>query len=73
MVVTEDGELWTCGKSGVLGHGDHANRLVLTRVGAERFRGTKIAMVTGGLFYSIAVNDTKEDNKSPNTPTARVY
>ena len=55
LVVTEDGELWTCGQSYALGHGDYADRLVPTRVGAGRFGGAKIAMVAAGSLHSIAV------------------
>ena len=35
MIVTEDGQLWTCGQSFAMGHGadDYADRLVPTRVG----------------------------------------
>jgi len=40
--VTRDGALWSCrwGHYGQLGYGDTADKLVLTLVGEERFRGT---------------------------------
>jgi len=57
MVLTVGG-LWTCGKGkhGKLGHGDIANRLVLTQVAAEHFEGNaQIVMVAAGGSHSVAM------------------
>ena len=57
MVLTVGG-LWTCGKGkyGKLGHGDIANRLVLTQVAAEHFEGNaQIVMVAAGALHSVAM------------------
>mmetsp|Transcript_53271 Transcript_53271/g.86260 ORF Transcript_53271/g.86260 Transcript_53271/m.86260 type:complete len:174 (-) Transcript_53271:119-640(-) len=56
MVLTVGG-LWTCGKGedGKLGHGDEADRLVLTQVAAEHFEGNaQIVMVAAGKLHSVA-------------------
>jgi len=57
LVLTVGG-LWTCGKGehGVLGHGDEADKLVLTQVAAECFKGNaQIVMVAAGAGHSAAV------------------
>jgi len=57
LVLTAGG-LWTCGAGqyGVLGHGDIADKLVLTLVVAEGFEGNvQLAMVAAGFLHSVAV------------------
>ena len=54
LVLTVGG-LWTCGKGnyGALGHGDEADKLVLTQVAAECFKGNaQIVMVAAGVRHS---------------------
>jgi len=58
LVLTAGG-LWTCGagQHGGLGHGDEADKLVLTLVAVERFEGNAhIAMVAAG-FRSSGVRE----------------
>ena len=49
--------MWSCsdGVNGQLGHGDKADELVLTLVGAEGFRGGLIVMVAAGGAHSVAL------------------
>jgi len=49
LVLTAVG-VWSCcwGDFGQLGHGDKADKLVLTLVGAEGIRGAQIVMVAAG-------------------------
>lgn len=49
--------LWSCGFGyyGQLGHGDMAEKLVLTLVGVEGFRGGQIVMVEASGLHSVAV------------------
>jgi len=49
--------VWSCGWGdyGQLGHGDTADKLVLTLVGAEGFRGVQIDMVAVGGAHSVAL------------------
>jgi len=57
LVLTAGG-LWTCGfgQNGRLGHGDEADKLVLTQVVAQRFDGNaQIVMVAAGGMHSMAV------------------
>jgi alpha-tubulin suppressor-like RCC1 family protein len=54
LVVTEDGELWTCGRVYALGPGDSQDKLVPTRVGVLRFGGAKIDMAAAGVFHAIS-------------------
>jgi len=57
MVLTV-GSLWTRGEGqyGKLGHGDEANRLVLTQVAAKHFEGNaQIVMVAAGASHSVVV------------------
>ena len=51
------GGAWTCGWGHVsqLGHGDEADKLVLTLVTAEWFEGDTIVMVAGGMCNSEAL------------------
>jgi len=52
------GSLWTCGEGeyGKLGHGDEADRLVLTQVATEHFAGNaQIVMVAAGNSHSVVV------------------
>ena len=55
--VTRDGALWSCGWGhyGQLGYGDTADKLVLTLVGAEGFRGAQIVMVAADGLHSVAL------------------
>jgi len=57
LVLTAMGLVWSCGDNGngQLGHGDTADKLVLTLVGAEGFRGVQIAMVAAGGSHSVAL------------------
>jgi len=56
LVLTGVG-LLSCGfgDDGQLGHGDKAERLVLTLVTAEGFRGAQIVMVAAGATHSVAL------------------
>eukprot|EP00277_Geminigera_cryophila_P014150 CAMPEP_0179452312 /NCGR_PEP_ID=MMETSP0799-20121207/36202_1 /TAXON_ID=46947 /ORGANISM="Geminigera cryophila, Strain CCMP2564" /LENGTH=313 /DNA_ID=CAMNT_0021248117 /DNA_START=33 /DNA_END=970 /DNA_ORIENTATION=+ len=56
LVLTAGG-LWTCGagQHGGLGHGDEADKLVLTCVGAVEFRGAHIVMVAAGGHHSVTL------------------
>jgi len=56
LVLTADA-VWSCGcgSYGQLGHGDTADKLVLTLVGAEGFRGAQIVMVAAGGLHSVAL------------------
>ena len=57
LVLTVGG-LQTCGsgKCGALGHGDEADKLVLTQVAPERFEGNaQIVMVAAGLRHSVGM------------------
>ena len=57
LVLTVGG-LRTCGsgKCGALGHGDEADKLVLTQVAPERFEGNaQIVMVAAGLRHSVGM------------------
>jgi len=48
----------TCGKGnyGALGHGDEADKLVLTQVAVERFKGiAQIVMVAAGFRHSVGM------------------
>jgi len=49
--------IWSCGLGGYgrLGHGDIADKLVLTLVGAEVFRGAQIVIVAAGGAHSVAL------------------
>ena len=49
--------VWSCGWGlhGQLGHGDTADKLVLTLMGAEGFGGVQIAMVAAGGSHSVAL------------------
>jgi alpha-tubulin suppressor-like RCC1 family protein len=53
----DKGQVWSCGLGyyGQLGNGDTANKLVLTLVGAEGFRGAQIVMVVAGGAHSVAL------------------
>jgi hypothetical protein len=57
LVLTAMGLVWNCGYNGngQLGHGDKADKLVLTLVGAEGFRGVQIVMVAAGGSHSVAL------------------
>jgi len=57
LVVTKDGALWTFGRgqNGALGHNDHNNRLVPTRIEAQHFGNAKIVSIAGGESHSAAV------------------
>jgi len=57
LVLTAVGLVWSCGygEYGQLGHGDMADKLVLTLVGAEGFRGAQIIMVAAGGLHSVAL------------------
>ena len=57
LVLTATGLVWSCGDNehGGLGHGDKADKLVLTLVGAEGFRGVQIVMVAAGGSHSVAL------------------
>jgi len=57
LVLTGVGLVWSCGdgRSGRLGHGDTADKLVLTLVGAEGMRGAQIVMVAAGTLHSVAL------------------
>jgi len=57
LLLTAAGRVLSCGFGhfGQLGHGDKANKLVLTLVAAEQFRGAKIVMVAAGGFHSVAL------------------
>jgi len=50
-------EMWSCGCGmyGQLGHGDIADKLVLTLVGADGVRGVQIVMVATGAAHSVAL------------------
>lgn len=48
---------WGNGKRGRLGHNDHCDRLVPTRVGRERFGGAKITTADCGGALSAAVSE----------------
>jgi len=54
VVLTADSRVLTCGSGdrGRLGHGDTADKLVLTQVGMGHFKGVRIVMVAAG--YDIA-------------------
>jgi len=57
LVLTVGG-LWTCGSAeyGALGHGDEADKLVLTQMAPERFKGNaQIVMVAAGLRHSMGM------------------
>ena len=55
--IRDKGQVWSCGLEyyGHLGNGDTANKLVLTLVGAEGFRGAQIVMVVAGGAHSVAL------------------
>jgi len=57
LVLTAVGLVWSCGDGefGRLGHGEMAEKLVLTLVGAEGFRGAQIVMVAAGGPHSVAL------------------
>ena len=57
LVLTAMGLVWCCGRNdcGELGHGDEADKLVLTLVGEEGFRGVQIVMVAAGEAHSVAL------------------
>jgi len=59
LVLTAAGLLWSCGYggNGQLGHDDTANKLVMTLVGSEEFRGAHIVMVAAGRWHSIALGE----------------
>jgi len=57
LVLTVAGLVWSCGWGlfSQLGHGDTADKLVLTLVAVEGFRGTQIVMVAAGGRHSVAL------------------
>jgi len=57
LVLTAAGFVWSCGygRYGRLGHGDEADKLVLTCVGAVEFRGAHIVMVAAGGHHSVTL------------------
>eukprot|EP00277_Geminigera_cryophila_P002326 CAMPEP_0179427482 /NCGR_PEP_ID=MMETSP0799-20121207/13417_1 /TAXON_ID=46947 /ORGANISM="Geminigera cryophila, Strain CCMP2564" /LENGTH=482 /DNA_ID=CAMNT_0021202547 /DNA_START=278 /DNA_END=1726 /DNA_ORIENTATION=+ len=57
VVLTAVGCLWSCGWGffGQLGHGDTADKLVMTLVGEEGFRGAQIVMVAAGGYHNVAL------------------
>jgi len=57
----EGGHLWSCGWGDYsrLGHGDTADKLVLTLVRAEGFRGAQIVMAAAGGLHSVALEVEK--------------
>ena len=59
VVLTADNRVLTCGAGdrGQLGHGDTVNKLVLTQVGVEHFKGVRIVMVAAGDEHSAAVGE----------------
>jgi len=59
MAVTKDGALWTVGMggNGTLGHNDHNNTLVLTRVEAQHFGNSNIFSTAFAYSHSAAVTE----------------
>jgi len=59
LAVTKDGALWTFGNGaiGALGHNDHNNRLVPTRIEAQHFGNANIVSTAGGGSHSAAVTE----------------
>ena len=57
LVLTSVFEVWSCGCGlyGQLGHCDVANKLVLTLVADQRFRGAQIVMVAADGRHSVAL------------------
>jgi len=57
MVLNAAGCVWTYGSGsfGQLGHGNKADKLVLTLVVAERFKGAQIVMLAAGGHHSVAL------------------
>jgi len=57
LVLAGVGYVWSCGDGyyGQLGHGDTADKLVLTLVGSEVFQGAQIVMVAAGGVHSMAL------------------
>jgi len=57
LVLTAMGLVWSCGSGGYgrLGHGDTVDKLVLTLVVTEGFRGAQIVMVAAGGVHSVVL------------------
>ena len=58
MLLTESGEVWTCGHDtyGELGHGNHNDCAVMTRVNPLSFHGERITFIATGGEHSMALS-----------------
>ena len=59
LAVMEDGAMYSCGEGecGQLGHNEHDNRPVFTRIAAQHFGLAKIVSVSAGHSHSSAVTE----------------
>jgi len=57
LVLTAEGCVWSCGWGyyGQIGHGDKADKLLLTLVAEQQFGGAKIVMVAAGGNHSVTL------------------